>query len=43
MLCQIDAAFTRAGKDDRVKVVILAAEGPYFSSGHDLTSQESTN
>jgi enoyl-CoA hydratase len=36
MLYEIDAAFQRAAADDHIKVVILAAEGPHFSSGHDL-------
>jgi enoyl-CoA hydratase len=36
MLYEIDAAFQRAAAADSVKVVILAAEGPHFSSGHDL-------
>ncbi|MEA2143709.1 MAG: Enoyl-CoA hydratase/isomerase, partial [Solirubrobacteraceae bacterium] len=36
MLAELDAAFTAAMADDAVKVVILAADGPDFSSGHDL-------
>jgi enoyl-CoA hydratase len=32
----LDAAFDRAGADDAVRVVILAAAGKHFSSGHDL-------
>ncbi len=32
----IDAAFDQAGQDDEVRVVILAAAGRHFSSGHDL-------
>ncbi|RDI45371.1 enoyl-CoA hydratase [Nocardia mexicana] len=36
MLYELDRAFQRAALDDGVKVVILAAEGPHFSSGHDL-------
>lgn len=36
MTYEIDAAFTRAGADDAIKVVILAADDPHFSSGHDL-------
>ncbi|MET0545075.1 MAG: enoyl-CoA hydratase [Caulobacterales bacterium] len=36
MLRQLDAAFMRAAADDSVKVILLGAEGPDFSSGHDL-------
>ena len=36
MLRQIDAAFDAAMADEQIKVVILAADGPDFSSGHDL-------
>ena len=40
MLKEIDDAFRAAAKDDTVKVVILAADGPHFSSGHDLTDTD---
>jgi enoyl-CoA hydratase len=36
MLYEIDEAFTAAGLDADIRVVILAADGPDFSSGHDL-------
>jgi enoyl-CoA hydratase len=36
MLDELDAAFDLADADDDVRVVILAAEGKHFSSGHDL-------
>src|SRR5581483_11504927 len=36
MLYHLDDAFSRATQDDDVKVIILAAEGTDFSSGHDL-------
>jgi enoyl-CoA hydratase len=36
MLYELDDAFQRAMRDDDVRVVILAADGPMFSSGHDL-------
>jgi enoyl-CoA hydratase len=36
MLYELDAAFVRAMQDDAIKVVIVAAEGVNFSSGHDL-------
>ena len=38
MLYEIDAAFTAATADPSVRVIILAADGPDFSSGHDLTA-----
>lgn len=37
MLHQLDAAFSAAVADDAVRVIILAADGPDFSSGHDLS------
>lgn len=36
MLYELDSALRRAAFDDEVKVIVLAAEGPHFSSGHDL-------
>jgi enoyl-CoA hydratase len=36
LIDELDAAFDRADADDRVRVVILAAAGKHFSSGHDL-------
>src|SRR5436305_3603382 len=36
MLYELNAAFDLAAQDDAVKVVIIAADGPHFSSGHDL-------
>jgi enoyl-CoA hydratase len=36
MLYELNEAFDTAAQDDTVKVVILAADGPHFSSGHDL-------
>ena len=36
MLYEIDAAFVGAMQDDDVKLVVLAADGVNFSSGHDL-------
>jgi enoyl-CoA hydratase/carnithine racemase len=40
MLYEIDRAFTTAMRDDEVKLVVLAADGPDFSSGHDLRDSE---
>ncbi len=36
MLYDIDAGFSRAAGDESVKVIVLAADGVNFSSGHDL-------
>jgi enoyl-CoA hydratase len=36
LLDDLDAAFDAADADDSVRVVILAAAGKHFSSGHDL-------
>jgi enoyl-CoA hydratase len=36
LIDELDAAFDRADADDDVRVVILAANGKHFSSGHDL-------
>ncbi|MEV1295945.1 enoyl-CoA hydratase [Pseudonocardia sp. NPDC049635] len=36
MLHEIDAAYQKAVLDPEVKVIVLSADGPDFSSGHDL-------
>ncbi|MEB4211112.1 enoyl-CoA hydratase [Mycobacterium sp. 94-17] len=36
MLYEINDAFDSAAQDDSVSVIILAANGPHFSAGHDL-------
>jgi len=36
LLYELNDAFDRAAQDDDVSVIILAANGPHFSSGHDL-------
>ncbi len=36
MTYELNDAFTAATFDEGVKVIVLAAEGPHFSSGHDL-------
>src|SRR5687767_12688183 len=43
MLYEIDRAFRIAVADDEVKVIIIAADGPHFSSGHDLNDWEDLN
>jgi enoyl-CoA hydratase len=40
MLDEIDAAFTEAGKDRAVRVVVIRGAGGTFSSGHDLGTPE---
>jgi enoyl-CoA hydratase len=37
MLYELNAALDRAARDDDVRVIIVAAEGRHFSSGHDLS------
>jgi enoyl-CoA hydratase len=36
LLYELNDAFNLAARDDNIKVIILAANGPHFSSGHDL-------
>src|ERR1700722_16679743 len=36
LLQALDEAWTRAARDDHVRVIVVAAEGPHFSAGHDL-------
>lgn len=36
MLSALGTAFAEAGGDPRVRVIVLAANGPAFSAGHDL-------
>lgn len=38
LLYELDSAFAEATSDKSVKVIILAADGPDFSSGHDLSA-----
>jgi enoyl-CoA hydratase len=40
MLYELNDAFDVAARDDEVKVIILAANGPHFSSGHDLRTRD---
>ena len=35
-LYSLNEAMDRAAHDDSVKVIVLSANGPHFSSGHDL-------
>ena len=36
MLSELNAAFDRAAQDEDIRVIVLAADGKHFSSGHDL-------
>lgn len=39
-LYELNAAFDRAARDDAVRVIVLAARGAHFSSGHDLREDD---
>jgi enoyl-CoA hydratase len=39
LLYELNDAFDLAAQDDNIKVIILAANGPHFSAGHDLREQ----
>jgi enoyl-CoA hydratase len=41
-LYELNDAFDRACADNDIKVIILAANGPHFSSGHDLSEEDKT-
>jgi enoyl-CoA hydratase len=43
LLYELNDAFDKAAQDDEVKVVILSASGPHFSSGHDLRETREDN
>lgn len=36
MTYELNDAFEQAARDDAVKVIVLAGDGPHFSAGHDL-------
>ncbi len=40
MTYELNAAFDDASRRDDVKVIVLQADGPHFSSGHDLRDTE---
>jgi enoyl-CoA hydratase len=40
LLYALNEAFDRASQDEDIKVIILAANGPHFSSGHDVFEGE---
>jgi len=35
-LAELDDAFMRASDDDEIRVIVLRANGPHFSAGHDI-------
>ncbi|MEN8160481.1 MAG: enoyl-CoA hydratase [Myxococcota bacterium] len=37
MLDELDACWTKAAEDEDVRVIVLKANGPHFSSGHDIS------
>ena len=39
-LYELNAAFDMAARDDAVRVIILAANGKHFSSGHDIRERD---
>ena len=39
MTYEMNDAFDRASRDTNVKVIVLAADGPHFCSGHDLSDK----
>jgi len=39
LLQQLDRLWMQAANDERVKVIILNANGPHFSAGHDISDQ----
>ena len=43
MLSELNQAFDRAANDDDVRVIVLAADGKHFSSGHDLRNATDIN
>ena len=40
LLEEVDHAIARAGADRKVNVIVLSGEGPAFSAGHDLGTEE---
>lgn len=42
LLDELDSAWTEAARDDAVRVIVLKANGPHFSAGHDLNVDSST-
>ncbi|MEM8922515.1 MAG: enoyl-CoA hydratase [Actinomycetota bacterium] len=43
MLSELNEAFDRAARDENIRVIVLAADGKHFSSGHDLRDRSDIN
>ena len=43
LLYELNDAFDRAAQDRDAKVIILSANGPHFSSGHDLREERTSS
>lgn len=41
MTYELEACFSAASRSSQVKVIVLQADGPHFSSGHDMRDDES--
>jgi enoyl-CoA hydratase len=39
LLDELDACWTKAAQDEEVRVIVLKANGPHFSSGHDISAK----
>ena len=39
LLDELDACWTKAAQDEDVRVIVLKANGPHFSSGHDISAK----
>ena len=40
MLFELNDALDLAAQDDEVKVIVISANGPHFSAGHDLREKD---
>jgi enoyl-CoA hydratase/carnithine racemase len=38
---ELNDAFTKAEKDEKVKVIVVAGSGKHFGAGHDMGSNQS--
>jgi enoyl-CoA hydratase len=43
MTYELNTAFDRAARDEGVRAIVLGADGPHFSSGHDLRDRSSVS
>jgi enoyl-CoA hydratase len=42
LIVQLDACWTKAAEDKDVRVIVLKANGPHFSAGHDISAEAMT-